>query len=1016
MSCKFLITGLLLVLLCGAGKAVAQNVTLNKKNAPLPEVLLEIFKQTNYYFYASTDLLKKSRGVDINVSNMPVRQALDICFQNQPLQYILNGQVILIGEKTILRGRGNAQVATLAKPEDSVIQELDQVQIIGYGKTTRRLNTGNVSSVGLKTIESQPVTNPLLALQGRVPGLLVLQTNGLPGSPVTVQIRGRNSLTASNNPLYIIDGMPFTSTSIQIIGGPNGDGSTNFGSPLNLVNPADIQSIEVLKDADATAIYGTRGANGVILINTKRASGGKLKVRAGIAGGLAKISRTVKTLNNPQYFQLRRAALANSGLEVNEMNAPDLVSWDTAKSTDWQEWYMGRDTKRSTATLGLNFGDERNAFLVNGTYHIETTVLPGRTYYKRGTLQVSYMHQSRDRRFKLESAVFFTKDWNRLTGASLGGLSLLVTTPPNYPVYDNTGAYYWYPGKTNYIADLTAYYKAKAYNLNANTILSYAIVPRLSFKTSIGLNRIAIDEFRASPSTATNPVPYISRSAVFGKQHITSFLTEPQLTYSTGIRDGKLDLLAGATFQKNITKGNFDIAGDFKSDDQLEQIDKGRVLYSDIADVQYRYLSAFARANYNWQNKYIINSVVRRDGSSRFGPGQRFGTFFSLGTAWIFTNENFLAGKPSFLSFGKLRASYGSTGNDGIGDYGFISNYTSGVPYGNQQTIIPSNPVNDDFHWEVNRKFEAALEAGLFKGRIFVAAAWYHNRSSDLLAYAPVPSTTGFDGYLSNIDASVVNKGWEFEIRSVNISRANFKWSSYVNLSIVKNFLQSFHGLEQSMYANQYIIGRSLDHIQALRYQGLNTQTGEPRIHDVSGDGRIAFQSSYNGQGGDLQYISPTSPTIMGGLENSFSFRRLELDFFLHYVRQFGNDLKFFNLGAGQLNNSWQALGNYWTGPGTRGSLPAPYAELNTGALYFANSDAAVSNSSFLRLKNVAISIDLTRKVFPNTRIESFKIFVQGQNLFTITSFDGYDPETSANRYLMIPTLRIVEMGVRIEI
>ncbi|MBO9571947.1 MAG: TonB-dependent receptor plug domain-containing protein, partial [Chitinophagaceae bacterium] len=433
-----LVLGILIVGLLGSMESHAQLVTINKKKASLQEILLDIYDQTKFYFYTNTDLLKKSKKVDINVKNVSISTALDIAFRNQPVKYELKGQVIIVSKKDI----PPPVIVETDNIEDTSVQELDRVQVIGYGTTTRRLSTGNVNSVLGDVIQMQPVTNPLLALQGRVPGLIVTQTNGLPGSPVNVQIRGRNSIAASNNPLYIVDGVPFTSSPVQIIGGPNGDGTLNYGSPFNLINPDDIESIDILKDADATSIYGSRGANGVIIITTRKAKDDKLHVNANVNTGFGKVTRTASMMNTQQYLQVRRDGLKNSGLPVNAQYAPDLVLWDTTKYFDWQDWYMGNTATTSNGNLSLSFGNARNKFLISGAYHEETTVLPGDARYKRGGLHASYNYISKNKRFESKTTAFWTGDRTKLNGSIGGATADIVSMPPNYPIYDSTGKYY----------------------------------------------------------------------------------------------------------------------------------------------------------------------------------------------------------------------------------------------------------------------------------------------------------------------------------------------------------------------------------------------------------------------------------------------------------------------------------------------------------------------------------------------------------------------------------------------
>lgn len=847
-----------------------------------------------------------------------------------------------------------------------------------------------------------------------MPGLTVTQTNGLPGSPVNVQIRGRNSIAASNNPLYIVDGVPFTSSPIQIIGGPNGDGTTNFASPFNLINPDDIERIDILKDADATAIYGSRGANGVILISTKRAKNNRLGITANISKGFGKITRSALMMNTKEYLQVRRDGLKNSGLPIDEINAPDLVLWDTTKYFDWQDWYMGGTAETSTGNLGVAFGNERNKFLLSGTYYEETTVLPGDTKYRRGNVHGNYRYTSRNKRFESFTNVFWTGDRNKLRGSITGRLAQIFSAPPNYPIYDEDGNYNWANGLTNYIAELEAYYKSKADNINANTVLKYSIIKGLNVRISLGYNGMEANEVRPSPVVSLAPAPFpLTGSSVFGNQKMRTYLVEPQISYSSKFLRGKIDLLLGSTYQYNTKKGEYNYAN-FTDDKLLEDIQYGNVVFKDSVEIFYKYLSFFGRATYNQGNKYIINATLRRDGSSRFGSGRQFGNFFSVGGAWIFSNEDFFRDKFSFLSFGKIRSSYGTTGNDGIADYGFLITYSNIPPYGNTNAASPSQPANNDYRWELNKKFEIGLDIGILRGRVFLSTAWYHNSSTDQLLLYQLPSTTGFESYQANLAAVVVNRGWEFEINSTNIQNKNFKWLTQANVSFPRNELKKFPGLNTSTYANQYIIGRSLDNLQALKFLSVDPQTGEAKFLDVNGNGIIDLGfSSYNGQNGDNVFVGNTMPSISGGLLNTFVYKKFQLDVFLQFIKQYGYGLDWYFDYLGSMRNSWSLLNDYWRNPGDQSNFPAPMATSSASNKYFVASDRQYSNSSFVRVKNVSLSIDVSNIFRRNKNLEFLKIYVQGQNLFTFSKYNGYDPETSYNRFLMIPPLKMIQIGAK---
>ncbi len=537
------------------------------------------------------------------------------------------------------------------------------------------------------------------------------------------------------------------------------------------------------------------------------------------------------------------------------------------------------------------------------------------------------------------------------------------------------------------------------------------MVKGLSSKISLGYNNIHASEIRASPSISKRPG--FSGSSVFGDQKMKTYILEPQVNYSSNLLNGKIDILLGSTFQY-YTKNGIYYYANFNDDTLLEQIKFGDVFFRDSIEIFYKYLSFFGRTTYNLNNKYIINATLRRDGSSRFGQGRQFGNFFSVGGAWVFSNEEFVKDNLSYLSFGKIRASYGTTGNDGIADYGFLITYTNIPLYGNTNAVSPSQPANNDYRWELNRKFEVALDLGILRDRIFLSAAWYYNSSTDQLLLYQLPSTTGFMSYQANLPAVVVNRGWELEISSTNIRNKNLRWSTQANVSFPRNRLRKFPDLHTSGYANQFIVGYPLDHIQAVRYLSVNPQTGEAGFLDVNGDGIIDPNlSSYNNQSGDKVFAANTTPSISGGLSNTFVYKKFQLDIFVHYVKQNGYNLIPYYDYLGKVGNAWSSFSDYWKGVGDPSDFPAPMAISSASIKNFVLSDRQYSDASFVRVKNISLSMDISSAFERNKNISSLKVYLQCQNLFTFSGYEGYDPETSYNRFLMVPPLRMIQLGVK---
>lgn len=1063
----------LIISLNVSASVYSQKVNISVNKVPLEEVLKQIRIQTGVYFVFKSEIMLDARPVTVSLKNIDLKVALPLVFKNQPFSYVVQDNAILLKRKgktlsnlmdevieavkrvsvtgtvtsksgmpipgvsvsvlqsslgTVTDNAGKYKIDVEANSVlrfsyigyksteiavgdqttiDVVLQELteqlDQVQVIGYGTTTRRLSTGNVAVVRSNVISNQPVTNPLQALAGRVAGLQITQTSGLPGRDITVRVRGRNSITANNNPLYIVDGVPFSSETVN---------RSFITSPLNNISPEDIESISVLKDADATSIYGSRAANGVIMITTKKGKPGKTTVNAKVSTGWSEVSHMEEMMNTEQYLQLRKDALANSGVTPTNTNAPDLLLWDKNTDNKWQEWYMGRIATNTDATLGVSGGTEQTTFLLSGAYHRENTVQFSKDYFKRGNAHVGISHRSLNDRFHLAASAFYTANTSRLANSS--GQS--VTEAPNYPIYKPDGSYNW--TRTNYVAQATAYGTTRVGNLNSNIVIDYGLLPGLNLKASLGYNSLDNDYISISPSTAFDPAIQTTGFSLFSNGRSQTLLFEPQISYSRKIGRGRIDVLGGATVQSDDKYSrNISVLG-YTNDLLLNNPAYGATTIATGTNIQYRYFSGFARATYTLSDRYILNGTFRRDGSSRFGNNDKFGNFGSVGAAWIFSSEKFMQPSAKVLSFGKIRGSYGSTGSDGILDYQYLSTYASINTYGTSLAIAPNKIANQNYGWEVNKKLEAAVDLGFIDNRILFSAAWYRNRSGSQLVTYALPSMAGFTGYTANLPAEVQNTGWEFDLNLLVFSSGDFRWDSSINATISQNKLLSFPNLEKSSYANTFVIGQPLDLVLRYHYTGPDPQTGNASVFDANGDGMLTPTSSYNNQMGDFLIAGTTAPKWFGGINNTLTYKGVQLDFFFQYTRQSGYNLYAINSAAskGGLGiNGWANMLDYWMKPGDLTSTPKPVSVSGSGQTLFRNSDVMFSNASFLRLKNVMLSYKLPSRVSNKLKMTDLKFFAQGQNLWTVSDFVGNDPEFADkfNSVVAVPSLRNITVGIQ---
>ncbi len=891
---------------------------------------------------------------------------------------------------------------------DVAIGKLNEVTVnAGYYTVKDSERTGSIARITSKDIENQPVTNVLATMQGRMAGVSITQTTGTPGGGFDIKIRGQNSIRPEgNSPLYVIDGVPYASD-------PIGYNQTNglfpsTTSPLNSIIPDNIESIEVLKDADATAIYGSKGANGVVLISTKQGKGGKTRFTANASTGVGKVTRFIDLMNTQQYLAMRKQAFINDDLPTYGATDYDINgTWDQNRNTDWQKELLGGSAEFKALQATVSGGSGKTQFLISGNFNSESTVLPGEFIYQKGGSHVSLNHQSLDDKFKIAFTGMVNLQDNDQPAFDLASQARAL--PPNAPaLYTAEGKLNWENGTwDNPLRNLAQKFGSKTKDLVANVLASYEIFPGLNLKSSFGFTDLSTVETRIMPSTISNPgnnVTSATSSIFVNNTNRSSWIIEPQISFDRMLGGGKLGFLIGSTFQSQLTERLYQSGTGFSSDNLIYNLAAARtknILADD--ELNYRYQAVFSRINYNFKQRYIVNLTARRDGSSRFGPGKQFANYGAIGAAWLFSNERFLA-ESRLLSFGKLRASYGVTGNDQIGDYQFWDSYTTNsLSYSGNVGLQPTRLFNPNFAWETNRKLEVALELGFAKDRLFLTGAWFMNRSSNQLVGVPLPGTTGFTVLQSNLDATVQNTGLEWTLRSDNFKGRNFNWTTSVNLSFSKNKLVRFPGLEGSSYSQQYRLGQPLSIELTYKYKGINQQTGLYDFVDLNGDNKITFPE-------DQQLAVDMAPRYFGGIQNQISFKKWRLDFLFQFVKQ--KKITYPMGFAGGMSNQLSRLANSWRQSGDMEPFQLYTTGNNSNAisadyLYY-SSNAFLVDASYIRLKNLALSYDFP----PILKKAQFKLSLQAQNLLTFTKYQDGDPEFTFEGYL--PPLKVVTVGIQL--
>jgi TonB-dependent starch-binding outer membrane protein SusC len=912
-----------------------------------------------------------------------------------------------IGFQSVEINVGNQTQIDVSLTED--IQGLKEVVVnAGYYKVKEREQTGNIAKLSSDEIAKQPVNNPLQALQGRLAGVYIQQQSGVPGGAFNIQIRGQNSLRNSldnngNRPLYIIDGVPFNATPLGSSASAN---IIDGGNPLSTINPTDIESIEILKDADATAIYGSRGANGVVLITTKRGKAGKTEFTTNYYEGWGTTGRKLDLLNTQQYLTMRNEAFANDQVAPGTYYADhDILTWDPKRYTDWQKELLGGTARMTNAQLSVSGGSEQTKFLVAGGYLRETTVFPSEFANRKYSANFKINHRSLNNKWNIDFSSYYLSDKNTLPYIDLTRAALAL--PPNAPALLSPDGNLNWENSTwrNPLAFTRQQFETTSTNLLSNTIVSYKILPTLEAKVNIGYSSLRVDEFSAQPKNSFDPNLTAISSATYSDKKIQTWITEPTLEYARPIGQGTLTALVGATFQGSDTDSKDIGATGFPSDALLRNPQAASVVtVQSVSQSQYRYSAAFGRINYNWRSKYLVNLTGRRDASSRFGPGRQFANFGAIGAAWIFTEEPWL--KNNTLTFGKLRSSFGTTGSDQIADYGYADLWTTTTyGYNGSGGLYPMNLANPNYAWEENRKWEVALETGFWNDKLNVSISYYHHRSGNQLVGVPLPGITGFSSVQANLPAEVQNTGLEVVVSATPIEHSNFSWRMTFNVTLPHNKLIQFPDIKSSSFAYDYIVGKPLTVQPSFHYTGVNPETGLYQHQDVNNDGALTFED-------DLLGNKSLAQDYFGGFQNTFRYKGLSLDIMIQFVNQTGrNYLTYFYDRPGAATNQPAWVMNRWQKPGD--NVPVQqftqgFGDAFTANLYNNYSDNRFGDASFLRLKNVSLSYQFPKEMLKKIRMQQARLYVQGQNLATITNYQGLDPENQSGT---LPPLRMITIG-----
>ena len=996
-----------------------QTFTLDHQDTSVADILTGLSRQTAYEFRQlnrniSVALKKKDLPVKPEVAKVITGKVTDE--NGEPL----SGATILvkgttIGAVTDLEGNytlsvpdnaetlvftfigfvtqevnmaGRSAIDIVMQPDLTTLEEL---VVVGYGEQSKRKLTSSVAKVTAKDIENLPVTSFDQALQGQAAGVHVQASSGAPGGPVLIRIRGQSSINAGNEPLFIVDGVPIISGSLTNIGNAGLGGQTNI---LSSINPEDIASIEILKDAAATSIYGSRAANGVVLITTKQGDKGKAKVNVDVFSGIGRATELLDLLNTQEYLQIKREAFENDGLPIPN----DLLDVDSTINTDWQD-EIYRTARINQYNVSLQGGNDQTRFFISGGFRDEQAILKN-SGLKRGNFRLNLDHAVNSK-LKVGTRIALSREENKMFSANLAFASPTkgaVIARPDIPVRDSTGDFTT-PivvfGTIGYnpVEELTVpKFESLSSKVLANVYIDYQITNGLSFRSDLGYDYNIIEQNIFYPSTTFIGL-FSEGSGRYSLNQSNAFNIEPTLRYEKNIGSfHHINSVIGTTLFNQVGRTSSIAGTNFVSDELPFLVSAGTI--TNVPSTQnnrrdYSFNSLFARLNYDFKGKYLLGLSLRRDGSSRFGQDNRFGTFWAISGGWVFSDETFLS--PIWLSFGKIRASYGTTGNDQIGTFESISRWTTVQGYGGVPGLAETRPGNPDLGWEETTKLDIGMELAFFKNRIRLEADFFINRTKNLLFARPLPGTAGFDAVTSNI-GEIENKGLEFTLDAAIIDNNDFSWNTTLNLTTVDNEIISLVNDEPILSLNGgLIVGEPINILRGFEFIEVDSETGDAVYRDQNGDGQINSDE-------DRVVLGNTLPNYYGGITNTFSWKGFSLSIFMQFVKDaFLFDFQaqsYFNGGVDR-NNQITDILRRWQQPGDLTDVPKVTTFAGVG-LNNQVSDRQIWDASYLRAKNVTLSYSIPSELSQKLHIENARFYVTGTNLFTITDFPGQDPEATA--------------------
>ncbi|MBK9016515.1 MAG: TonB-dependent receptor [Saprospiraceae bacterium] len=925
--------------------------------------------------------------------------------------------VSFTGYATLEVAVGASNVVDITMATDQV--SLSEVVVVGYGTQIKSTLTGNIAKLDGDKLKDLPIVSMEQGIQGKTAGVFVESVNGKPGGAVRVRIRGAASITASNQPLYIVDGIPIS------VDAQNSSGASL--NPLADLNPNDIESVEILKDASAGAIYGSRAANGVVLITTKTGRSGKTYIEANFQTGTSQPTGKREFLDRDEYTQLflrsaEGAARYEYALDpdawggneqdaidwyteyvkgrLNRYSGPDVTDYTTTNTnTNWQDQLFADKPVSTQASLSASGGNERTKYYAAAAWNRQEGVLKGNNF-ERMSARLNLDQQATERiNFGVNMSLARTFTDQVSDDNAFSTPMQLVALSPLTPMRDEDGVLYDRPTTTYYngLIDMEeANRDVTTFRSLANGYARWKLMDGLLLNGELGTDvwTLRDNAFYGSRTDAGNASNGFGSSVYAQTVNLTP---KAFLNYDKSFGVHNLGLTLGTEYQHSRTDRTIVEGGEFPVDDLKTLASAANITLGSSTITEFSFLSYFARANYDFDRKYLLSASARIDGSSRFGSNSRYGFFPSISAGWVLSEEDFLVDN-SLISFLKLRASYGKTGNAAIGNFRHLGLYDAAA-YGGQSGLSPSQIPNPDLEWEKTAQTDFGIDFGMFNNRLSGEIDYYIKNTTDLLLDVPVPSTSGFRTQTQNV-GEVENKGWEFVLNSNNLV-GDFKWNTSFNIAINKNNVVSLsegQDLIDDGNTNVVKVGESIGAFYGAEYAGVDPANGDA-IWYKNGEG-TGRETTNDYAEAEFVVIGNPNPDFIGGITNSFSWKGLSLDIMFQGV--YGNEIykdgdRFMACQGCWFDNQTTDQLDHWNQPGDVVSVPEP-------RFWYQNGDQTrnsryIADGSYLRLKTLTIGYELPKSVLERLGISRTRLYVIGQNLLTFTKYDGWDPEVSSDAF-----------------